>query len=154
MRCWFMTASGRTCSPKFTPVPRADKAPSIEGNGHAVIAGFDSRRQFPQKRPVIHVYMHIGEDGPPGLYPGDPFQGAGQMGMAGMGGGAQRVHNPAFDPFQRRISRLIQRIDIGGIGQRAEAKAQSTDGAMLEAESPDRRWPARSLNREFAEGFG
>ena len=70
------------------------------------------RRQFALEPAIVQIDMHVGEDGALGLHPRDPFQRARQIGVAGMGRVAQRIHDPAFHAFQRREGSFVQRIDI------------------------------------------
>ncbi len=76
--------------------------------------------------------MHIGENCALGLQLCDPIQGFGQGEMTGMRRISQSVDDPKVEPFEKSAAFLGDGVEIGRIGDVAEAETQSVYLAMFE----------------------
>ncbi len=103
-------------------------------------------RQALRKRVIVQIDVHVGQDGAPGLHPGDPFEGPVHVGVGGMRRIAQRIDDPDVQIRESLEGLLRQGDHIAGIGHVSKAIAQGTDPAMVLVKGGDRNRAGRAVH--------
>ena len=116
---------------------------------HAVVAGLDAGRQVRRQPGPVHVGAHMGQHGAARADPGDPLQHRREVGVGPVRAFAQEAaDDPGVDAGQRLEGGLVQRDDVGRIGECADPQPERFDprrGPARTAAPPCR--PPRSCRR-------
>ena len=113
----------------------------------SVVPGFDPGRQVSAQGRVVHVDVHVGEDGAPRAIAFDPAQRLVQMSVGRMRRPPQGVHDPDVEALEGLV-RVRRQIDhVAGIRKPAKAIADGPDAAVVLIEGSAREWRRRVPRR-------